>query len=266
MSLRETVQAELPFLRRYARALTGSANRGDETVRALLEAIIAAPASFRADATSPRAELFRIYHRATPPAQLCPLGDPAGPAEIAGLPLEARQVLLLTAVEGFDLDQTAAILGIDSDQVTVWRRRAQDALTPALEAKVMVIEDEAIIALHLQEIVESLGCEVVGIARTRDEAVELAHRTQPELVLADVSLADRSSGIDAVNDILAGQDVPVIFITAFPERLLTGDRPEPAYLLSKPFEPASVAATIWQALLVHRAHRQELVMPAVPLH
>jgi len=74
---------------------------------------------------------------------------------------------------------------------------------------------------------------------------------RPGLVLADVQLADGSSGIDAVSDILGEFDVPVIFITAFPERLLTGERPEPTYLISKPFQPENVKAAISQALFFH---------------
>jgi CheY-like chemotaxis protein len=68
------------------------------------------------------------------------------------------------------------------------------------------------------------------------------------MVLADIQLADGSSGIDAVNDILAESPIPVIFITAFPERLLTGERPEPAFLVTKPFNPEMVKALISQAL------------------
>ena len=70
----------------------------------------------------------------------------------------------------------------------------------------------------------------------------------PGLVLADIQLADGSSGLDAVDDILSIADVPVIFITAYPERLLTGDRPEPTYLVTKPFHERTVGTTISQAL------------------
>jgi CheY-like chemotaxis protein len=117
----------------------------------------------------------------------------------------------------------------------------------------MIIEDEAIIALHIKSIVVGLGHSVAGVARTRTEAVALAERSRPELVLADINLADGSSGIDAVKDILAEFDVPVIFITAFPERLLTGEKPEPAFLITKPFQPETVKAAIGQALFFHEA-------------
>jgi CheY-like chemotaxis protein len=139
---------------------------------------------------------------------------------------------------------------------------ARQSITDSLQVAVMIIEDEAIIALHIRSIVEGLGHSVTGIARTRTEAFALAERTRPELVLADISLADGSSGIDAVKDILSAMSVPVIFITAFPERLLTGERPEPTYLITKPFEPETVIATIGQALLVHR-ERTAALAPAM---
>jgi CheY-like chemotaxis protein len=113
---------------------------------------------------------------------------------------------------------------------------------------VLVIEDEPLIAMDLENLVTGLGHRVVGIARTRSQAVELARQQEPGLVLADIQLADESSGIDAVNDILRSVAVPVIFITAYPERLLTGERPEPAFLITKPFIPEMVKAVIGQAL------------------
>jgi len=119
---------------------------------------------------------------------------------------------------------------------------------PAQHRRILIIEDEPIIAMDLEALVEGLGHRVVGIARTRTEAVTAARRTGPGLILADIQLADGSSGLDAVNDILGDFDVPVIFITAYPERLLTGARPEPAFLITKPFRPETLKAIISQAL------------------
>ena len=100
-------------------------------------------------------------------------------------------------------------------------------------------------------IVQAMGHDVTGVARTHTAAIELAGKHRPDLILADIQLADGSSGIDAVKDILARLDVPVIFITAFPERLLTGERPEPTFLITKPFQPETVKAAIGQALFFH---------------
>ena len=126
----------------------------------------------------------------------------------------------------------------------------------ALDGRVLIIEDEPVIAMHLQDIVEDMGHSVVGLASTHAEAIDLSNATNPDLVLADIRLADGSSGVDAVRDILADRQVPVIFITAYPERLLTGERPEPTYLVTKPFEVETIVTTIGQALMMHRRERR----------
>jgi hypothetical protein len=65
-------------------------------------------------------------------------------------------------------------------------------------------------------------------------------------------LADGSSGLEAVNDLLTTLEVPVIFITAYPERYLTGERPEPTFLISKPYQASTVSALVSQALFFGR--------------
>lgn len=251
MSFRQQLASELPYLRRYARALTGSQKMGDAAVRETLEALLEAIDEW--DATAPvKTELFRTFHRIWNSDMIAPLETRGRSGVIAQFPVKRRQSLLLSTVEGFKAEDVAAILNITPDEVTAHVDAARTAIEDALSARVLIIEDESIIALHIKQIVESLGHEAIAIVRTRTEAVAKAREEMPELVLADISLADGSSGIDAVKDILAEQSVPVIFITAFPERLLTGERPEPTYLITKPFEPETVIATIGQALLMHR--------------
>jgi CheY-like chemotaxis protein len=89
---------------------------------------------------------------------------------------------------------------------------------------------------------------VVGIAATEKTAVELAKKHSPHLVLADIQLRGSDSGISAVNQIMKSMSVPVIFVTGFPERLLTGKQVEPAFVISKPFDPDLLRAAIAQAL------------------
>jgi CheY-like chemotaxis protein len=125
-------------------------------------------------------------------------------------------------------------------------------LAAEIATNVLIIEDEPLIAFDLEGLVESLGHQVLGIARTHTEAVSLAQAKRPGLILADIQLADGSSGLDAVNELLEAFEVPVIFITAYPERFLTGERPEPAFLIAKPFQPATVSAIISQALFFER--------------
>ena len=251
MSLRQELASQLPFLRRYARAITGSQKLGDAAVRETLEALLEAPEEWN-EAAPVKTELFKTFHRIWNSEVITPLLSRGRSGAIAEFPITRQQSLLLSSVEGFTDAEVAAVLGIAETDVRNNIIAARAAINDALSARVLIIEDESIIALHIKQIVESLGHEVIAIVRTRTDAVEMARGERPELVLADISLADGSSGIDAVKDILVEQDVPVIFITAYPERLLTGERPEPTYLVTKPFEPETVMATIGQALLTHR--------------
>lgn len=257
MSLSAEIGPQLPLLRRYARALTGSQTLGDAAVREVLEALLAAPQEFDNGRPS-RQELYRVFHRLW--QGLASVGSANG--TVASLAPHTREALLLTAVEDFTIPQTAEILGSSVEDVTAAIEAARQAISDSLLSNVMIIEDEAIIALHIKSIVQDLGHDIAGVARTRSEAIAMAAATHPELILADISLADGSSGIDAVKDILAVMDVPVIFITAFPERLLTGERPEPTYLITKPFSPETVTATIGQALLFHREQASAAATPA----
>ena len=151
-------------------------------------------------------------------------------------------------MEGFTLEEAADILTMSQEDVTRDIASAHADIDSALKTRVLIIEDEPIIALDIEALVKELGHEVTSVARTRTQAVAAAKADPPGLILADIRLADESSGIDAVADILAVHDVPVIFITAFPERLLSGERVEPTYLITKPFKPNTVKAAIGQAL------------------
>lgn len=251
MPLKSIITGELPYLRRYARAIMGSQPLGDAAVREVLETLIEAPDEFNRDAP-PRQELFRLFHRIWRERSVEPLAVAHDGGVIADLPVLARETLMLTVVERFSVADVAHIMGCPVSDVERRLAEARVAIAQSLAARVMIIEDESIIAMHLKSIVRSIGHEVVSVVRTHREAVRAAHDLHPELILADISLADGSSGIEAVREILQEMTVPVIFITAFPERLLTGERPEPAYLITKPFEPEMVTATIWQALIVGR--------------
>ena len=247
MPLGSRLAPELPFLRRYARAMTGSQQLGDSAVRELLEGILEAPDEFDAEAPV-RLELYSIFHRLWRPAsEAIGVRRPT-----ALLDPEERHALLLTAVEGFTPAETARIMQTDEETVERLVDSARATIVRSLTARVLIIEDEPVIAMHIKHIVESEGNSVCSIARTRDEAVRLARETGPELVLADINLADGSSGVDAVHDIVAETDLPVVFVTSFPERLLTGERAEPTFLITKPFDESTLVATIGQALMFHR--------------
>lgn len=248
------IAPELPYLRRYARALTGSQSTGDRYAIATLEAILADRALF-ASGLEPRVALFRAFHAiwSSAGAPVAEAGSDALEARaqvhLASLTRNTREALLLRTIEEMRFDQIARIMDIAQSEAEELVQIALKEMERSLLGRVMIIEDETIIAMDIQSIVQSMGHRVTGVARTRDQAVALARRERPDLVLADIQLADNSSGIDAVNEILAELgDLPVIFITAFPERLLTGERPEPAFLISKPYLEEQVRSAVSQAM------------------
>lgn len=256
MSLGQQLAPHLPFLRRYGRALTGSQMHGDKYVRATLEAIVAAPDQFPRD-VDPRLGLYRMFQGIWSSANYDELdndgvdadgNEGVARARLARMTPLSRQALLLTAMEGFTPEDAAYLIDVEPSEVENLVSEALAEIENQTRARVLIIEDEPIIAMDIETIVRDLGHEVTGVAVTRDEAVALAMEDRPGLVLADIQLADDSSGIDAVKDILAEFEVPVIFITAFPERLLTGERPEPTFLITKPFQRSTVKAAISQAL------------------
>jgi DNA-directed RNA polymerase specialized sigma24 family protein len=256
MSVSQAVAQHLPYLRRYARALTGSQGAGDACVAATLEALIEQPDLLNAR-PSLRVALYRAFSRIwkTLPAR----GGRAEPGEpsrveqrITHMTPRPRQAFLLVALEGFSEAEAAQILDVDAATLRALVEESGRELAAEIATDVLIIEDETFIALDLEALVESLGHRPIGVARTHGEAVALARAHEPGLILADIQLADGSSGLEAVDELLQSFEVPVIFITAYPERYLTGARPEPAFLIAKPFQPATVSAVISQALFFER--------------
>jgi len=261
LSTSQSVAQHLPYLRRYARALSGSQTSGDAYVAATLEALIQDPKVL--DTTSStRIGLYQLFTKIWNSVAVNGKagGDINQPverhlAQIAPLP---RQAFLLVALEGLSEDDAAKVLDIDVPALRELVEVSGRELAAEIATDVLIIEDETFIALDLQGLVEGLGHKVLGVARTHAEAIALAKVKRPGIILADIQLADGSSGLDAVNEMLRTFEVPVIFITAYPERFLTGERPEPAFLIAKPFQPATVSAVLSQALFFERnAKRRE---------
>jgi CheY-like chemotaxis protein len=249
----------LPFLRRYARALTGSQASGDAYVAATLEALIADPSVIKEDSGS-RVALYRLFTRIWNSISLNGAGASEsklpGEQKLANITPLPRQAFLLVALEGFSEGDAARILDVDVATLRGLIEESGRELAAEIATDVLIIEDDSFIAMELESLVESLGHRVLGIARTHSEAIALTKKKAPGLILADIQLADNSSGLDAVNELLSSHEVPVIFITAYPERFLTGERPEPAFLIAKPFQPSTVSAIASQALFFERSAKR----------
>jgi DNA-directed RNA polymerase specialized sigma24 family protein len=268
MSISDAIAPHIPFLRRFARALCGTQAAGDAYVAATLEAILADPDCLDVE-LDPKVALYNLFLRSwrnvplNTHVDLPDLGEEGGASRnLAAISLEPRMAFLLSAVESFRPKEIGQIMGCSEDAATDLIERAGREISEQIRTSVLIIEDEPLIALDIQTLVEQLGHDVATIARTHTEAVRAALKRRPGLILADIQLADGSSGLDAVNEILGTQEVPVIFITAFPERFLTGQAPEPAFLITKPFSADSVKAVISQALFFDRKSQRTVARAA----
>jgi DNA-directed RNA polymerase specialized sigma24 family protein len=256
MSKADVVVQHLPYLRRYARALTGNQVSGDAYVAATLEALLKEPELLEAPDLH-RVTLFRLFSAVWNSLSVNNTSEPltndaAAERNLSQITPKPRQAFLLVSVEGFSEDHAARILDVDAPTLRLHLEESGRELAAQIATDVLIIEDEALIALDLQELVENLGHKVIGVARTQSEALAIGRKSAVGLILADIQLADGSSGLDAVNDLLNKFEVPVIFITAYPERFLTGKRPEPAFLVSKPYRPSALSAMVSQVLFFER--------------
>ena len=247
----------LPYLRRYARALVGDQKIGDTYVRICLETLLQEPNRVQSGPEA-RVQLFALFHEVfTRTGVRDAASDALSPSELKDLTVESRlkalppterQALLLTTLEGFSTTQCAEILKVPEATATELVAEAWSLVNQQMATTILIIEDEPVIALDIAGLVNDMGHSVIGVASSQSEAVQMARKSQPGLVLADIDLGSGGSGITAVKSILQSMTVPVIFVTAYPERLLTGERPEPTYLVTKPFEPDTLKVTISQAL------------------
>jgi CheY-like chemotaxis protein len=245
--------------------LSGSQDSGDAYVVAMLETIAADPSVFPTD-LEPRVATYRSFLDVWNTVRLnqqkydTPTSGRLAAADrkLEAITPRARQAFLLMAVEEFSTADAAQVLKTDESEVKSLVDQAASEIAEQVATNVLIIEDEPMIALDLVDLVVGLGHNVCETARTHKEAVAAFYKHKPGLVLADIQLADGSSGLEAVNEILQSFDVPVIFITAYPERLLTGSRPEPTFLINKPFRTETVQAVISQALFFdYKAHKPD---------
>ncbi len=265
--MNDGVRQQLPYLRRFARALNGRQAVADRLVAQAIEAVAAEQAqpgskTAESDSEQLRRRLFRALvdaHTGNPGSagDMATLSDERILASrIRALPVDAATALLLSTLEGFEREAIAFVMRLTPEIAADRLRAAHAALDEQAPTEILVIEDEPVIAMDIVGIVRQAGHRVLGIAATRDQAVRMAEARPPGLILADIKLADDSSGIGAVDEILAhlaeqrpgGARIPVIFITAFPERLLNDERLEPSLLITKPFSDHLLRVAIAQAI------------------
>lgn len=247
MQLADTLRTYLPFLRRYARALTGSQKIGDIAVKTTLEKLVKDRSQI-VDGAAAKEDLYRLFSQTWSAGEATQNDSEHAEQHLQDVASLSRQAFLLNTLEEFSRPQIARILDASEAEVNRLIDEAAQNIGNIAPTRVLIIEDEVLIAMELAQIVSSFGHEVVATVATHKEAVRAAKEHEPGLILADIQLADGSSGIEAISEILESFTVPVVFVTAFPERLLTGERLEPTFLITKPFQANGIRAAISQAI------------------
>jgi CheY-like chemotaxis protein/DNA-directed RNA polymerase specialized sigma24 family protein len=236
--------SELRNLRRYAFSLLGNRALSDRAVETALR-------SFKGRTSSANGHaLLRIalYSKVTEAVRLCLAENNVSVAVASGLhsrllrlPWELRQVAALHGVMGLAYADVAAILDLREAAVRHLYSLSLQRLGKRLPA-VLIIEDEVLIARELQDIVTGLGLEVAGMARNRAEALHIAGRSKPQIILADYKLKD-DTGVDVVKAIRQTIDASVIYVTAHPEAVAAqGEMRD--LIISKPFSVRAVQCAV----------------------
>ncbi len=168
---------------------------------------------------------------------------------LAKLAPGSRDALLLQAFEQFSDTEISTIMRTPLEEVSELLRVARLDIAKSIVGRVLIIEDEAAIAAEIETIVTSMGHSLIGSAPTKKDAIRIASQDEPDLILSDIQLADKTSGVDAVTEILRDYPKkPVVYITGFPEKLLTGIAQEPAFLITKPYSVEQVRSAVSQAM------------------
>jgi CheY-like chemotaxis protein len=237
MWIADRVEQLVPYLRRYARASLGDTGNGDACVERVLERVLAASIepSFESDAYD-REKLYQLLDQEIAEAS----SDPGA---------KARRALLLIAVEGFKDSAAGRILGVNRDELAQLVDVAERDFAASTATRMLIVEDEPLIAAQLKRLTNGLGHNVIGVASTAAAAIKLNAEHKPDIILCDIMLADGSLGTDAIQEMALPDSVPVVFITAYPEKYLATLNEGPSYLITKPFSQDYLKAVIGHALL-----------------
>lgn len=243
----------LPYLRRYARALTGSIHDGDDLVMRCVEAAMLAPTRFGVPDRS-RAALYALLHLLFDTnGEGRPSSSPH-PIEraLATLPEPERRLYLLTTLERLTMAEAARVMVMPPEKAIEAVRRARDALRERMTARVLVVEDNPVIALDLQTVVADMGHEVCGTAAGEKQALALAEETKPTLALMDIRLAAGDDGIAVARQMRERLGLKVIFVTAFASELERQRLEHLGTVVQKPFSAQDIRDAISRMVFMPR--------------
>ena len=258
--------AEIPALRRFSRALVGHASHADALLENALTDLLSNPARSSAPSNGHRhalrLELLKSLIGALPtrleesdPCGGCAM-ERAAQSILLRLPMRPRVAFLLRTLEELCDDEIAYVMGVSTLQARLLVELGSASIAGEISTRVLIIESDASMADQLEALVKELGHTPCGKARSSSEALALADRERPGLILTELTFADGLSGHTMLHEILKNHDVPVIIITERPELWSNDSTILPAGFITKPFLTDTVRASISKALFFNRRARQ----------
>lgn len=238
--------------------LTGSKATGDDLILCCLEHTAASDGGL--DKSPSKIDLFRRFHQTLERGGYrfdsslwggLTKEEEQALGRLASLDDTGRAILLLRKLEGFSDEEIAVVVRATREEVKRRLVEASKTMIGLEHHSVLIMEDEYLIARDLLRIVEEMGHSVCGVVGTGDAAVAMAAHEKPSLLLADLRLSDGNfSGMDAASTIAAAADIPVVFVTGYPEKAAQGFGITP-FVVRKPFHPGTITQAVNQALARH---------------
>lgn len=244
----------LAVVRQFSRAVFADRLIGDELLRLTMARVSIDPTSSSSSVVDMMSAFLHSWRMAVKERVANPtlFSDAALIDSLPVPPEDSRLLLLMVDALGLQPETAAQVIGLKRDPIPLLHA-TRNALAVETSATALVVENEPLIAADIRGILDRLGVNVCGQARTAPAAVEKAAANRPDIILADYNLDGNTTGVEAMTQISEVHDCPVVFITGFPDRVLHGDEIEPDFVISKPYTPDNVRAAVVHCLDVRRA-------------
>ena len=128
------------------------------------------------------------------------------------------------------------------------------------EGRILIVEDEHIVAMGIKRMLKGLGYTVTGVASSGEDAISKAESTFPDLVLMDIMLKGELDGVEAAKEIIERFDVPVVYLTAYSDSTILErvKKTGPSGYIVKPFDEKDLHSNIEIALHRYRKEKENL--------
>lgn len=163
---------------------------------------------------------------------------------VPNLPPVSEQMLLLCDFVGFSVEEGADLLDLTPEQGAVELEEGRKLTRNLAPLPVLILEDHGLIAQDLSDIIGETGLSVIGTVANEADAKKACRQNWPDIIVSDQMLEGGDTGLQAIERLRADGDFAAIYVTAYPDEVLTGLEDEPAVIVAKPFKPEAIRAAL----------------------